>query len=135
MALKRFGVAVTAAAALLAIYTSVAAAAGPPNNSYLCYSTLQVDPGVWSDSPTGIMGGLGGNISSSALLKLGYWQPFAEKSTPTKTVLPGGWYLHCNPPGVTVSGGTPPTTIIGGAGEIVANTSLYVFPGYYPMVP
>jgi hypothetical protein len=135
MTLKRLGVAVIAAAALLAVYASVGVAAGPPNNSYLCYSSLQVDPGVWSDSPTGVKGGLGGNISSSALLKLGYWQPYAEKSTPTNTKLPNGWYLHCNPPGVTVSSGTAPTAIIGGAGEVVANTSLWVFPGYYPMAP
>ena len=135
MTLKRFGVAVISAAALLGVYASVASAAGPPNNSYLCYSKFQVDPGVWSDSPTGIKGGLGGNLSSSALLKLGYWQPFAQKSTPTSTKLPGGWYLHCNPPGVTALGGTPPTTIIGGAGETVANTSLAALPGYYPTAP
>ena len=133
MALKRLSVAVIAAAALLAIYASVAAAAGPPNNSYLCYSKFQVDPGVWSDSPSGFKGGLGGNVSSSALLKLGYWSPFAEKSTPTNTKLLGGWYLHCNPPGATLAGA--PTAIVGGAGETVGNMSLAVLPGYYPVGP
>ena len=133
MTLKRVSAAVIATAALCAVYASVAAAAAP-NNSYLCYSKFQVDPGVWSDSPTGIKGGLGGNISASALLKLGYWQPFAQKSTPTSTKLPSGWYLHCNPPGATVAGATP-TTIIGGAGETVTNTSLAALPGYYPMAP
>ena len=133
MVLKRLSAAVIAAAALLAIYASVAAAAGPPNNSYLCYSKFQVDPGVWSDSPSGFKGGLGGNVSSSALLKLGYWSPFAEKSTPTKTKLLGGWYLHCNPPGATLAGA--PTAIVGGAGETVGNMSLAVLPGYYPVGP
>ena len=133
MTLKRLSAAVITAAALLAIYASVAAAAGPPNNSYLCYSKFQVDPGVWSDSPSGFKGGLGGNVSSSALLKLGYWSPFAEKSTPTKTKLLGGWYLHCNPPGATLAGA--PMAIVGGAGETVGNMSLAVLPGYYPVGP
>jgi hypothetical protein len=133
MTVKRLSAAVIAAAALLTVYVSVAAAAGPPNNSYLCYSKFQIDPGVWSDSPTGFKGGLGGNVSSSALLKLGYWQPFAQKSTPTATKLPGGWYLHCNPPGATVA--STPSAIIGGAGETVGNKSLAALPGYYPMFP
>jgi hypothetical protein len=132
MALKRLSAAVIAAAALLAIYASVAAAAGPPNNSYLCYSKFQVDPGVWSDSPSGLNGGLGGNVSSSALLKLGYWSPFAEKSTPTNTKLLNGWYLHCNPPGAPTGA---PTAIVGGAGEIVGELSLAGLPGYYPVGP
>lgn len=132
MTLKQVTLAALAALVSAGTFATVAAAAGPPNNSYLCYSKFQIDPGVWSDSPTGIKGGLGGNVSSSALLKLGYWQPWAQKSTPTGTKLPGGWYLHCNPPGATVAG-TP--TIIGGAGEVVANTSLATLPGYYPMAP
>ena len=134
MAAKRRAAVAAAVSVVFGVVAAGAFGAAPPNNSYLCYSKSQVDPGVWSDNPIGLKGGLGGNVSAGALLKLGYWQPFAVKSTPTGTKLPGGWYLHCNPPGATVAGGTP-TTIIGGAGETVANKSLAGLPGYYPVGP
>jgi hypothetical protein len=131
MTLKRLGATVIAAAALLAAVSVSSASAG---NAYLCYSNFQIDPGVWSDSPSSLKGGSGGNVSAGALLKLGYWAPFATKTATTNTKLPGGWYLHCNPPGVTVAGFTA-TTIIGGAGETVGNSSLASLPGYYPQAP
>jgi hypothetical protein len=133
MAPRKLAALAAVVSVVFGVSAASAAAAGPPNNSYLCYSKFQIDPGVWSDSPTGFKGGLGGNVSSSALLKLGYWQPFAQKSTPTATKLPGGWYLHCNPPGATVA--STPSAIIGGAGETVGNKSLAALPGYYPMFP
>jgi hypothetical protein len=133
MAPRRVAALAAVVSVVFGVAAAGAAAAGPPNNSYLCYSKFQVDPGVWSDSPSGFKGGLGGNVSSSALLKLGYWSPFAEKSTPTNTKLLGGWYLHCNPPGATLAGA--PTAIVGGAGETVGNMSLAVLPGYYPVGP
>jgi hypothetical protein len=131
MAKARFLAALATAAAILVGVAAVASAAGPPSNSYLCYSKFQVDPGVWSDNPINIKGGLGGNLSSTQLLKLGYWSPWATKTSTTSTKLPNGYYLHCNPAGAT----TASTTTIGGAGEVVTEKTLTGLPGYYPAAP
>src|SRR2546430_13246390 len=67
----------------------------PPRSTLFPYTTLfrsQTDPGVWVDSPSN----KGGDVSVAQLVALGYWVPFAEKSTPTNTLIPGGWYLNCN---------------------------------------
>jgi hypothetical protein len=58
--------------------------------AFLCYSKWQIDPGVWTFKTTPR-----GN-SARALFATGYWSPYAEKSIPTDTRLPGGWYLLCN---------------------------------------
>jgi hypothetical protein len=129
MGVRRLVAALVVAAAFLGI-VAAASAAGPPGNSYLCYSKLQVDPGVWSDAP----GNVGGDTSSEQLMALGYWKPFAEKTTPTATLLPGGWYLDCNPAEATTqSGGT--MSIVGGSGELVTDATLASDPGYYPALP
>ena len=131
MALKK----VSALAAVASVLLGIAAvgatgAAAAPGNSYLCYSKFQVDPGVWADS----VSNKGGNLTAFQLAALGYWKPFAQKSTPTSTLIPGGWYLHCNPTSATTQAGSA-LTIIGGAGETVANQELAALPGYYPMAP
>jgi hypothetical protein len=128
MATKRLIAAMATAATLVGIVATGTAAA--PGNSYLCYSKFQVDPGVWSDAPSNS----GGDLSSIKLVGLGYWKPFATKSTPTNTKIPGGWFLHCNPPNATIQAGAP-LTIIGGAGETVSDPTLASQPGYYPMAP
>ena len=128
MATKRLIAAAAAAVTLLGIAATGSAAV--PGNSYLCYSKLQVDPGVWADS----VSNKGGNVTAFQLAALGYWKPFAQKSTPTSTLIPGGWYLHCNPTSATTQAGAA-LTIIGGAGETVANADLAALPGYYPMAP
>jgi hypothetical protein len=108
--------------AILATVATSGYAAG--NNSYLCYSKNQVDPNFWpiSDSNTG-------NTDATGLLAAGYWLPYAEKSVPTSTLLPGGWYLICNlqPTEAAVAGAS-----IGGAGETITDPSLAGKPGYYP---
>jgi hypothetical protein len=128
MTTKRLIAAGIAAATMLGIGASGSGAV--PGNSYLCYSKFQTDPGVWSDAPANS----GGNLSSFQLVALGYWKPFATKTTPTNTQLPGGWFLHCNPPSATIQSGAP-LTIIGGAGETVTDPTLASQPGYYPMAP
>src|SRR2546430_1909095 len=105
----------------------------PPRSTLFPYTTLfrsQTDPGVWVDSPSN----KGGDVSVAQLVALGYWVPFAEKSTPTNTLIPGGWYLNCNPAGATTQSGAA-TTIIGGAGETVTDPTLAGLPGYYPTAP
>jgi hypothetical protein len=81
---------------LVLVTTAVIAGAGATasqagaRTAFLCYSKWQVDPGVWTfkTSPRG--------IDAKSLYAQGYWSPYAEKSVPTKTILPGGWYLLCN---------------------------------------
>jgi hypothetical protein len=62
--------------------------------AFLCYSKFEVDPGVWPLAKTSSSI----HDTASALLGTGYWSPFAEKSVPTRTELPGGYYLICNLP-------------------------------------
>ena len=110
------------AAAVLAAVAASAPAAG--NNSYLCYSKNQVDPNFWVISTSNA-----GNTDATSLLASGYWLPYAEKSVPTSTKLPGGWYLICNlQPGETAV----PGSVIGGAGETITEPTLAGKPGYYP---
>jgi hypothetical protein len=108
------------------------AAVDPPaDSSFLCYSKLQVDPGVWPDKTTN------GETTAPQLIAAGYWKPVAEKSIPTNTKLPQGWYLHCNPPVATAQGAAPaPSAFVGEAGELITNgTDLATRPSVYPVAP
>ncbi|HZQ16040.1 MAG TPA: proprotein convertase P-domain-containing protein [Gaiellaceae bacterium] len=55
---------------------------------FLCYSTFQVDPGVWSLS------------TAKTLVGQGYWAPYAVAGNPfgSSTVLGNGYTLVCNLP-------------------------------------
>ena len=108
-----------------AFFAAVASSAFPAtNNSFLCYSKNQVDPNFWVISTSNA-----GNTDATSLLASGYWLPYAEKSVPTSTKLPGGWYLICNlQPGETAV----PGSVIGGAGETITEPTLAGKPGYYP---
>jgi hypothetical protein len=70
--------------------------------AFLCYSKFEVDPGVWALQ--------GNRDTASDLLASGsYWSPYAEKTVPTATLLPGGYYLNCNlPAGMIPELGTLP---------------------------
>jgi hypothetical protein len=119
---KRLVLLAALAGAILATVATSGYAAG--NNSYLCYSKNQVDPNFWAISDSNA-----GNTDATALLAAGYWLPYAEKSVPTSTLLPGGWYLICNLQSTetAVTGG-----LIGGAGETITDPTLAGKPGYYP---
>jgi hypothetical protein len=108
--------------AFFALVASSASAAS--NNSYLCYSKNQVDPNFWVISTSNT-----GNTDATTLLAAGYWLPYAEKSVPTSTQLPGGWYLICN---LQTGETAVPGGIIGGAGETITDPTLAGMPGYYP---
>jgi hypothetical protein len=62
------------------------AAAGAPqvNDAFLCYSKYQTVPGVW-DSDT-----------AAALLKQGYWSPYALPGNVDGGTNIGGFHLACN---------------------------------------
>ncbi len=111
--------------AILGGIAAGSAGADTGGSTFLCYSSNQVDPGVWATSDTNA-----GNSSAATLLTQGYWLPFAEKSVPTATQLPGGWYLICN-----LQTGQEAAVLgaaIGGAGETITEPSLQGTPGYYP---
>jgi hypothetical protein len=129
---------VLVAAAGLAGFGADASQAGA-SAAFLCYSKWQIDPGVWTFKTTPR-----GN-DARTLFARGYWSPYAEKSVPTNTRLPGGWYLLCNL-GQPAIGATT-LQVVGGSyvdngGTIWTPTNaLYraVFPGgtgkagYYPV--
>lgn len=119
--MKKWG-ALVVALLVAAIVAGSASASGRPANTYLCYSKYQVDPGVWSQvAPVPQHA----NVSSVQLLGMGYWLPVAEKSVPTHTLLPGGWYLNCNYVPKTVAG-VPPTnqSWVGNDGNMLQDQNL-----------
>lgn len=77
--------------------------------AFLCYSKFEVDPGVWPLQKTASTI----HDTASDLLGMGYWSPYAEKSVPTATELPGGYYLSCKlPAGMSPVVGTLPKQTI-----------------------
>lgn len=73
--------------------------------AFLCYSKFEVEPGVWPLQKASYTT----HHTASALLGMGYWSPFAERAVPTRTELPGGYYLICNlPAGIGPVVGTLP---------------------------
>jgi hypothetical protein len=129
MTLRRLVAGLVVLAAFLGL-AATASADALPANVFLCYSKLQTDPGVWSLAP----GNPSGDVAASALVGLGYWKPFAEKSVPTNTTLPGGWFLDCNPTNATTQA-SPPVGVVGGAGEVSTNPTAVSQVGFYPMSP
>src|SRR5262249_47177893 len=129
MTTRRFVAGFAALAAFLGIAATASAAAAPANG-FLCYSKTQTDPGAWSLAP----GNMGGDVAASALVALGYWKPFAEKSVPTNTMLPGGWFLNCNPTNATAQA-APSLGVVGGAGEVSTDPTAASQVGFYPMSP
>ncbi len=121
---KRLAGLVATGTAFVACLAASTAGAGNNNNSFLCYSKTQVDPEPWAISDPNT-----GNTDATHLLAAGYWLPYAEKSVPTGTQLPGGWYLICNLKSTeaAVTGG-----VVGGAGEMITDPTLGGLPGYYP---
>lgn len=105
--------------------------------AFLCYSRFQVDPGVWPLEKTSYTI----HDTASTLLGMGYWSPFAERSMPTRTELPGGYYLDCNlPAGMTPVVGTLPKQsaaspeLVTQKGGLVPMTRKYAGePGLYPL--
>jgi hypothetical protein len=93
----RFLAAGTAAVALALGIAAPFASADPGALAFACYSTSQVDPGVWSSGETDV-------FATWASYAPGYWAPYAETSVPTHTQI-GDYYLTCNlPSGMAANG-------------------------------
>jgi hypothetical protein len=105
--------------------------------AFLCYSKFQVDPGVWPLQKTSFTI----HDTASDLLGMGYWSPYAEKSAPTATELPDGYYLSCSlPAGMRPVVGTLPKQslaspeLVTQKGALVPMTRKYAGePGLYPL--
>ena len=129
---KKLGLLAAVGAAVAGIAAGTAAAG--PDNVYLCYSSSQVDPGVWGETAFG-----GNNVTSSQLLKMGYWLPYAEKSVPTHTKLGNGYYLLCNLTQKAIAGATQVSVYVDATGHRI--TDPYLAPtlspadGYYQEAP
>jgi hypothetical protein len=112
----------TAAAALAALTASTADAGA--SGAFLCYSKWQVDPGFWHFHAQTTLR----NITAQGLFNAGYWSPYAEKTIPTKTHLPNGYYLICNLGAPAI---VPPTTtpqVVPGA-FVDSGTGTYITSG------
>lgn len=74
-----------AALALVAVAQGAAVAPRAENSTFLCYSSYQVEPGVWP-------------VSQAATLysTFGYWQPFAVMGNVTGGTNVGAYHLVCN---------------------------------------
>jgi hypothetical protein len=95
--------------------------APPEVNVFLCYSAFQGDPGVW---PVG---------EAAALLKSGYWSPYAVPNTVAGGTNIGGYHLVCN----VATGQSAGTSVLGGAGEVYgsgAAKDVTNVPGHYSVV-
>lgn len=129
--LKRM-LALCAGGATLAVAAASGAAAMPATpaaqtaTAFLCYSTYQVNPGVWPLSVSN-----SAHHSAGQLMALGYWSPFAEQSTPTGTAIGNGWYLTCNLPAnlKPVASGD----LLGRKGGVFTPAKQAGKPGYYPI--
>lgn len=103
--------------------TAKAAAAFVPAipNVFLCYSAFQTDPGVWPAT------------EAAALIKAGYWSPYAVPNTVTGGTNVGGYHLVCN----LATGQSAGTSVLGGAGEVYgagATADVTNVPGHYTVV-
>jgi hypothetical protein len=103
---------------------------GAPNygatGAFLCYSTYQVNPGVWPFSGVGPA-----HHDAAQLMALGYWSPYAEQSVPTQTQLGNGWYLDCKLPATLKPAASG--DLMGLGGTMFSPTKLAGEPGYYPI--
>lgn len=89
-----------------------------PNNFFLCYSTFQTVPGVWSEA------------EAKALLAQGYWQAYAVKGTVPGGTNIGGYHLVCNLAGTQAVS----PDFAGGAGETVGKGYVGDNIGYYSVI-
>jgi hypothetical protein len=103
-------------------WANAAATLPPPeNNVFLCYSASQTDPGVWPIS------------EAAALIKAGYWSPYAVPGTVSGGTNVGGYHLVCN----LATGQSAGTSVLGGAGEVYgtgATNDVTNVPGHYKVV-
>ena len=93
----------------------------PVANVFLCYSAFQTDPGVWPAT------------EAAALIKAGYWSPYAVPNTVTGGTNVGGYHLVCN----LATGQSAGTSVLGGAGEVYgagATADVTNVPGHYTVV-
>lgn len=98
-----------------------AVAPSPPSDVFLCYSAFQTNPGVWSSSV------------AAALLKAGYWSPYAVAGNVAGATNIGAYHLACN----LATGQSAGTSTLGGAGEVIgadAKTAVTGVPGFYPII-
>lgn len=95
----------------------------PPNNVFLCYSSTQTDPGVWTVD------------QAPALMAAGYWSPYAIKGNVAGGTNVGGYHLVCNlVSGQAVTQGAAVTTDGSAAGaEAEATNAVQGVPGWYPV--
>lgn len=108
---------------LVSVAAGACAGALPPPvaNVFLCYSASQTDPGVWPVT------------EAAALIKAGYWSPYAVPNTVTGGTNIGGYHLVCN----LATGQSAGTSVLGGAGEVYgtgATTDVTNVPGHYQVV-
>ena len=110
--MKRLWLVFAAFVAVVAIAAVGASAAGKPpapkpveHSVFLCYSTYQVDPGVWKIS------------QAETLFKAGYWQPYAVAGNVTGGTNVGKYHLICN----LATGQSVPAVhgYVGGGGTVV----------------
>ncbi len=98
--------AVTVVVAVAAVGASATVKPTPVENSvFLCYSTYQVDPGVWKLS------------QAETLFKAGYWQPYAVAGNVVGGTNVGAYHLVCN----LATGQSVPAVhgYVGGGGTVV----------------
>ena len=90
---------------------------------FLCYSTFQVDPGVWP-----------GHIAAQLIAGGGYWQPYAVKGNVPFGTNIGAYHLVCN----LATGQAAGQQFAGGGGDVSgpeAFGSITGNLGWYPVVP
>jgi len=120
---------VTVTSNLVTIYVGVTPPLPSPaqprgeNSIFLCYSTFQVDPGVWPY-----------HIAQQLLAGGGYWVPFAVKGNVPFGTNIGGYHLVCN----LATGQAAGQQFAGDGGDISgpeAHAALTGQLGWYPVVP
>jgi hypothetical protein len=117
--------AITAVVAVAVVGASAAASSPPKpveHSVFLCYSTYQVDPGVWMLS------------QAETLFKAGYWQPYAVAGNVVGGTNVGTYHLVCN----LATGQSVPAVhgYVGGGGTVVGpdmHTTLETNLAFYPI--
>lgn len=99
-----------------------AVAAPPESNVFLCYSAFQTNPGVWPTS------------QAPALMKAGYWSPYAVKGNAEGGTNLGGYNLACNL-ATAQAAGSQFATSDGSTSGPDAYSTVNGVPGWYPVIP
>lgn len=97
-----------------------ASPAPPPSNVFLCYSSSESTPGVWSAA------------QAPALIAAGYWSPYAIKGNVAGGTNVGGYHLVCNLVGQQSVTSTSVTTDGSPSGSDAVN-AVKNQPGWYPV--